>query len=217
MIRILPHVKFVLFPGPALIQRPGRDQYFHVIAAHRVTLTALYRSSTWSRTHLRMLRRRFSQVLSTHLQDRRAQTSHQSVACVLNRPRCLGILVTCNSVLGLGTGSCMYITPNNGSGAPSASSRRDRASAASTAGLRVKGRPGGETTGFLREVKLKMCEQPLTLTCCLHPCRFSGRFSVWSAGPQRSEVPLEGHESYCLLVCRTEGKCNDIISRPVLF
>lgn len=50
-------------------------------------------------------------------------------------------LGTCISVVGLGMVSRMYITPNKGSGAPSASSRRDRASGKSRVCLRDNKRP----------------------------------------------------------------------------
>lgn len=92
---------------------------------------------------------------------------------------------TCMRAVGLSRASCRLITPNKGSGAPSVSSIRDRAS--------------GRTAAFLPD-KIRILSQEnerLTrLVVLLHTCRdqsdhFSRSYSVSEAGSRQTEVPLK--------------------------
>lgn len=152
-----------------------------------------------------MLRRGFSPIPLVHLRDTgQAEDSYVirtnilmissftfNYKSVKRLPlfRCLG---TCISVLGLGMALCMDITPNKGSGAPSASSRRARASGKSRASLRQETGGPAFIFVFVSADKCVKCWAPV-LTCLGHPYQFSGTASVSPAGPRRTGAPLEGH------------------------
>lgn len=110
-------------------------------------------------------------------------------------------LGTCISVLGLGMAhaGCMCITPNKGSGAPSASSRRDRASGKSRAFLRETRRRGSKTRESFCIFKCRqMCEM---LSRCSHLLSSSKSifwdvlaFTSWPMTDWRSSGRTQGQE-----------------------
>lgn len=91
------------------------------------------------------------------------------------------------SALGLSVASCMSMTPNNGSGALSASSRSVRASGRSRAGL--KGEADVILCFYVRWMKCCVA----VLTCFARPYRSPATSSVSPAAPRRTEAPLENH------------------------